>query len=527
MSTVNYYRVNLYNAYLGVTKEIKAQSKWEFDLKVKEQERKWAEQVTRRMEKEHVQDLKQQSERINENAQIVINKYENILSSSLLVSDVLDWEHMFRKDEYPPFVFRSHEPKLDDYYLKMSVPKENFFEKIIKSIRENRIAKEKEAQQAFSQALEQYNRLKASAFEDYENEKDKFENEKLKYNNDIALWKQQFEQAEPSAVERYLSVVLANSHYPDAISGDSEIAYDINAKTAIVAFQLPTPDELPQEIGYKFVASRKAIEAILMKVKDKAVFYEKVIQQIALRVLHELFEGVYIENILETVIFNGWVSGIDGSTGKDFNACILSVQANRKEFEEIKLDRVNAKECLRSLKALSAGPLHNLAPVKPIMDLPREDKRFVASIEVMDSLEANTNLATMPWEDFEHLVRELFSRVFAKDGCEVRVTQASRDGGVDAIAFDPDPIRGGKFVIQAKRYNNVVPVSACRDLYGTMINEGAAKGILVTTSYFGNDARTFVKDKPITLIDGSNLVHMFNEYGYDYRINLKENASNV
>jgi len=35
----------------------------------------------------------------------------------------------------------------------------------------------------------------------------------------------------------------------------------------------------------------------------------------------------------------------------------------------------------------------------------------------------------------------------------VKVTQASRDRGVDAIAFDPDPIRGGKFVIQAKRYN--------------------------------------------------------------------------
>jgi restriction system protein len=43
----------------------------------------------------------------------------------------------------------------------------------------------------------------------------------------------------------------------------------------------------------------------------------------------------------------------------------------------------------------------------------------------------------------------------------------SRDGGVDAVTFDLDPIRGGKFVIQAKRFNNVVPVSAARDLYGT------------------------------------------------------------
>ena len=54
-----------------------------------------------------------------------------------------------------------------------------------------------------------------------------------------------------------------------------------------------------------------------------------------------------------------------------------------------------------------------------------------------------------------------------------------------------------------------------------MINEGAAKGILVTTSYFGNDSREFVKDKPITLIDGNNLLHMFAEYGYDVHIQLQ------
>ena len=95
------------------------------------------------------------------------------------------------------------------------------------------------------------------------------------------------------------------------------------------------------------------------------------------------------------------------------------------------------------------------------------------------------------------------------------MTQSSRDGGVDAIAFDPDPIRGGKFVIQAKRYNNVVPIAAVRDLYGTMIYEGATKGILVTTSYFGTDSQNFVKDKPLTLIDGQNLIYMMKKYGYD------------
>lgn len=135
------------------------------------------------------------------------------------------------------------------------------------------------------------------------------------------------------------------------------------------------------------------------------------------------------------------------------------------------------------------------------MNIDRRDSRFIESKEIIAELDSTVNLAEMPWEDFEHLIRDLFSKMFSREGCEVKVTQASRDRGVDAIAFDDDPIRGGKFVIQAKRYNNVVPVSAVRDLYGTMINEGAVKGILVTTSYFGADSLEFAKDKPIAPIN--------------------------
>lgn len=41
------------------------------------------------------------------------------------------------------------------------------------------------------------------------------------------------------------------------------------------------------------------------------------------------------------------------------------------------------------------------------------------------------------------------------DNHEVKSTKASRDSGIDTIVYDSDPIRGGKFVIQSKRYNAV------------------------------------------------------------------------
>ena len=127
----------------------------------------------------------------------------------------------------------------------------------------------------------------------------------------------------------------------------------------------------------------------------------------------------------------------------------------------------------------------------------------------------------MDWEDFEHLVRELFHKEFSSNGGEVKVTQSSRDGGVDAIAFNPDPIMGGKIVIQAKRYTNTVGVSAIRDLWGTTMNEGASKGIIVTTSNYGPEAYNFAKDKPLSLINGSNLLYLMEKHGYNVKIDLK------
>ena len=54
------------------------------------------------------------------------------------------------------------------------------------------------------------------------------------------------------------------------------------------------------------------------------------------------------------------------------------------------------------------------------------------------------------------------------------------------------------------------------------MNEGDMKGILVTTSYFGNDAYDFANGKPIQLIDGGQLLGLLEKHGHKARIDLKE-----
>jgi len=178
------------------------------------------------------------------------------------------------------------------------------------------------------------------------------------------------------------------------------------------------------------------------------------------------------------------------------------------------LSRVDKFTCLRNLGAQVSPRPSELQAVKPIVDFNMVDKRFVEHENILGSIDARPNLMELNPFEFEHLVTNLFNMM----GLEAKLTRSSKDGGVDCVAFDVRPIVGGKVVIQAKRYRNVVGVSAVRDLYGTMMNEGANKGILVTTSGYGPDAFDFAKDKPIELIDGGGLLYLLDQNGIKARI---------
>ena len=61
-----------------------------------------------------------------------------------------------------------------------------------------------------------------------------------------------------------------------------------------------------------------------------------------------------------------------------------------------------------------------------------------------------------------------------------------------------------------------------------MRNEGANKGILVTTSGYGKAAWDFASGKPLELIDGGNLLHLLAENAeIDARIVMPETWPDV
>src|SRR5205823_13227884 len=211
---------------------------------------------------------------------------------------------------------------------------------------------------------------------------------------------------------------------------------------------------------------------------------------------------------IDSVVFNGHVNAIDKGTGQSVYPCLVTLRATRDVFSMINLANVDSQACLKTLSASVSPNPGELVAVRPVLEFRMVDPRFVEESDVLSTLDQRPNLMELTPGEFESLITNLFEKM----GLETRLTQASRDGGVDCVAYDTRPVFGGKVVIQAKRYKHTVGVSAVRDLFGTMHNEGATKGILVTTSGHGSAAFDFAKGKPLELLSGSHLLHLLAEH---------------
>ena len=365
------------------------------------------------------------------------------------------------------------------------------------------------------------NQMLVDAKASFSEKKAVFEGKQATYNAKLAKYKAAYLAGEERAVARYNETLLGGSKYPDSLDIEFSAGFNSSNGIAVVECELPDKSQLPTLQKVTFVASTNEVKEKHISESDRDKLYDSVLYQVALRTCYEVFHADQA-NVVKVVVFNGWVNALNPATGQHNHGCILSLQVSKGEIDAVDLRKVDPRACFRQFKGISAAKLSGMTPVRPILQLDNDDPRFVAAHGVADRIQDGYNLATMDWEDFEHLVRELFANEFGRDGAEVHVTRASSDGGVDAVVLDPDPIRGGKIVIQAKRYTNTVGLSAVRDLYRTVINEGANRGILVSTADYGSDSYEFVKGKPLSLLNGGNLLALLEKHGHKARIDLRE-----
>lgn len=317
-------------------------------------------------------------------------------------------------------------------------------------------------------------------------------------------------RGEPDSVIEYFSAALYSSTaWPEGFPRQVAAAFDPAARQLVLDWEMPTYDVVPEAKSVRYVPSQDQDKETARPVTQRRALYREVLAQSTLLVLHQLFAADEY-GILDSVALNGFVDAPDPATGRQSHIFLATVMAGRSGFTELHLEQADPVSCLTdALRGQLATRPDQLTPVRP-----SRQPRDVGNHVVTHGGSEEPDLYDMDPIAFESLVAELFRAM----GMQAVTTERSNDGGVDVDALDPTPIRGGKIVVQVKRYRATVPPTAVRDLYGTVQDRGANKGVLVTTSAFGPGSHTFARGKPLELISGSELVDLLHRHGLRGRL---------
>ncbi|MBO2451192.1 restriction endonuclease [Actinomadura barringtoniae] len=324
------------------------------------------------------------------------------------------------------------------------------------------------------------------------------------------------EEGDRHAVSEYMEIVLQNSPYPEGFSDERRAGFVPESSLLAVEWYLPPVEIVPDAKAYRHIKTRKAVEPTPRPMPEIRQIYQRIIAQIALRTLREVFGSAPTE-LITTIVFNGRVHAVDPVTGQRIQPYLVTLRATREQFERLVLHepKFNPVECIRRHFFADVSPHPDeLIPVEPVMPFEMADPRAVDAIDVISGIDKRPNLLDLKPKEFEAFVQNLFTKM----GFDTQLFRASGDGGVDCVAYDPHPISGGKFIVQAKLYTKTVAPTHVRDLWGTVQHEGATKGIMITTSGYGPDSFKFANGKPLNLIDGHGLLSLCHQHGIPARI---------
>lgn len=131
-------------------------------------------------------------------------------------------------------------------------------------------------------------------------------------------------------------------------------------------------------------------------------------------------------------------------------------------------------------------------------------------------------LANSP-DFFEKLVVDLLIKLgYSSAGGYGMVTPSQGDGGIDGVIYR-DRLGLDVIYVQAKRWNpkssfNKVGVKEVREFVGAMEVRQSKKGIFITTCDYTQEARDYVSNLPVSLVNGEQLTQLMLEYNLGVNI---------
>ena len=283
-----------------------------------------------------------------------IDSLRKVLEHTLAVNDVISFDTLKVKEEYPPFA-----PPLNlirKYYppskTNFTVNPLNWFTRLIPGAEKRYGRKVRETEENYNAAVKKSKKQEAernAAIEklkkEYEEKKTAFLVEAQKHNQEVDSIRESYFKGDPDAILYYNELVLERSDYPDDFTHEFAVAYDIQEKTLRIEYEFPPVSIIPTIKELKYIKKDNQLKEIPRKDTEINSLYKDIISAITLRSLHEIFEADQGSHI-SAIEFKGHSDLIDKATGQKIK---LPLTTTKETFNKINLALIDKMTCLKEL----------------------------------------------------------------------------------------------------------------------------------------------------------------------------------
>jgi len=238
-----------------------------------------------------------------------------------------------------------HEQQLDDW----------------RSGREQALQRHRQATEAH--AINEALRLKKLAAERrrYEDECSNREQEVAERNQNLDELIANLGYGSAAAIQEYLGIVLANSAYPEHLPITHVFDFEPTSAELRLRVSVPAPDAMPTIKSYRYVKSSDEILSAELSLRAKRERYADVVNQVALRSFHEVFESDR-RGLIKTVSLEVGTEAVDPATGRVTYVALLAAAADRDGFASFDLSAVVPTKTLEHLGASVSKSPYELEP---------------------------------------------------------------------------------------------------------------------------------------------------------------------
>lgn len=196
---------------------------------------------------------------------------------------------------------------------------------------------------------------------------------------------------------------------------------------------------------------------------------------------------------------------------------VISTPRDLLKFAFLELDDTNIKDFYKQNREFSyqyglGFDVNSSSIWQPDPEIIVPSKEIITNVNILnDTLLKKAKKDPRIIHDFTpREFEEMICEFLDEQGYKVELTKQTKDGGKDLIVVQKSMIGDFCIYVECKKYDvhRPIGVSLVRELYGSIMADDVTAGMMITTSYFSNDAKDYTKkiQYRMTLMDYNDLV---------------------